>query len=254
MLSINVTNNFLADITWLDSSACSFKISNSIDVWKVSSDLNPILVDSFNSILTRDEIDRANRFYQQKDRNRFIISRAALRTILGKYLNLAPEAIEFGSGLNKKPFIKSGNQNNLQYNLSHSGEAILLAVADSTIGADIEFINHNFGYHEVLADNFSPGEVNYIAEADSIHRFFKLWTRKEAITKATAQGLDCDLRLLPGLDGTITVADGIIASNEDWVINSFNLNNQYIASVAGNPTFDKISFFSLATIDFGQPV
>jgi len=254
MPSINVTNNFLADIAWLDSSACGFKISNSIDVWKVSSDLNPVLVDNFKSILTGDEIDRANRFYQQKDRNRFIISRAALRTILGKYLNIAPEAIEFEPGLNKKPFIKYGNQNNLQYNLSHSGEAILLAVADSAIGADVEFVNHDFGYREVLADNFSAAEVNYITEADSIHRFFKLWTRKEAITKATAQGLDCDLRLLPGLEGTTVVADGVIASNDDWIINSFNLNNQYIASVAGKPLINTISFFNLASINFAQPL
>ncbi|MCO5947015.1 4'-phosphopantetheinyl transferase family protein [Mucilaginibacter flavidus] len=254
MLSINVTNNFLADITWLDSSACSFKISNNIDVWKANPNLNPKLVDSFKSMLTGDEIARADRFYQQKDRNRFIISRAALRTILGKYLNIAPEAIEFESGLNKKPFIKSGNQNNLQYNLSHSGDAILLAVADSPIGADVEFINQDFGYRDVLADNFSPRECNYITETDAIHRFFKLWTRKEAITKATAQGLDCDLRLLPGLDGTTAVFDGIIASNEDWVINSFNLNNQYIASVAGNQLIDKISFFDLATTNFPQPL
>jgi len=207
-------------------------------------------VDSFKSILTGDEIGRANRFYLQKDRNRFITSRAALRTILGKYLNLAPEAVEFESGLNKKPFIKNGNQNNLQYNLSHSGDAILLAVTDSPIGADVEFINNDFGYSEVLTDNFSSAEVNYITETDSIHRFFKLWTRKEAVTKATAQGLDCDLRLLPGLEGTSVVAGGIIASNEDWVINSFNLNMQYIASVASNPLIDQISFFNLATVNF----
>ena len=209
-------------------------------------------VDSFKSILTGDEIGRANRFYLQKDRNRFITSRAALRTILGKYLNLAPEAVEFESGLNKKPFIKNGNQNNLQYNLSHSGDAILLAVADSPIGADVEFINNDFGYSEVLTDNFSSAEVNYITETDSIHRFFKLWTRKEAVTKATAQGLDCDLRLLPGLEGTSVVAGGIIASNEDWVINSFNLNMQYIASVASNPLIDQISFFNLATVNFAR--
>jgi len=254
MSSITVTNNFLADIAWLDSSACNFKINNGIDVWKASSDLNPTLVYSFKSMLTANEVERAARFYQQNDRDRFITSRAALRVILGKYLNMAPEAIEFEPGVNKKPFIKNGNQNNLQYNLSHSGDAILLAVAKSPIGADVEFINHDFGYRDVLADNFSPGEVNYITEADSIHRFFKLWTRKEAITKATAQGLDCDLRLLPGLDGTAAVADGIIASTENWIINSFNLNTQYIASVAGNPLINKISFFNLPIVNFAQPL
>ena len=191
MPSINVTNNFLADITWLNASACSYKINNCIDVWKISAGLSTALIDSFKRMLTGDEAARASKFYRQQDRDRFITSRAALRIILGMYLNIAPGAVEFEPGLNKKPFIKNANPGNIQYNLSHSGDAILLVIADLAIGADVEFINDDFGYREVLTDNFSPGEINYITEADSIQRFFKLWTRKEAITKATAQGLDC---------------------------------------------------------------
>src|ERR1700748_3438482 len=102
MSSINITNNFLADVTWLDASACNFKINAGIDVWKISSDLNQTHVDSFKTILADDEIDRANRFYQQKDRNRFTTSRAALRIILGKYLNIPPKVVAFAPGLNKK--------------------------------------------------------------------------------------------------------------------------------------------------------
>lgn len=250
MPSINVTNNFLADIAWLDAGDCSFKIDNSIDVWKISAGLNATQIENFKPMLSGDEIDRAGKFYRQQDRDRFITSRAALRIILGKYLNLLPETIQFAPGLNKKPYIKNSTRHNLQYNLSHSGDTILLAVADTVLGADVEFVNHNFGYREVLADNFSAEEVNYISEADSIHRFFKLWTRKEAITKATAQGLDCDLRLLPGLDGTTTVADGIIASDQAWLINSFDLSSQYVASVASSPFIGRISFFALAEVNF----
>ncbi len=254
MPSIKVTNNFLVDITWLNASACSYKINNGIDVWKISADLSSTLIDSFKPMLTGDEAARSNKFYRQQDRDRFITSRAALRIILGKYLNMAPGTVEFESGLNKKPFIKNPNPGNIQYNLSHSGDAILLVVADSAVGADVEFVNHNFGYREVLADNFSTDEVEYITEADSIQRFFKLWTRKEAITKATAQGLDCDLRLLPGLDGITTVAEGIIASGDDWMINSFKLDDQYIASVAGNPFIGQISFFDFAPVNFTHPL
>jgi len=83
--------------------------------------------------------------------------------------------------------------------------------------------------------------VAYIKEAESAERFFRIWTRKEALTKATAQGLDCDLRLLPGLDGVHIVDDGIIASNDDWVISSFNLNDSYTASIACNPFINGIT-------------
>jgi 4'-phosphopantetheinyl transferase len=248
MRSITVYNQYLADITWLNAETCSFSISNNLDIWKIGVSSNISLIDDFLIMLTPDEITRANRFYQLKDRNRFIVSRGALRLILGKYLNQSSSNVEFGIGENSKPYIKSGNPLNLQYNLSHSGDGILLAVSNSAIGADIEFINQSFGFNEVLDDNFSIDEINYINEENSVDRFFRLWTRKEALTKATAQGLDGDLRLIPGLDGTHVIQPGIIASNANWLIKTFALNNQYIASIASAPFVNKISFWDLDVI------
>jgi len=248
MGSITVINQYLTDIAWLNASTCNFSIGNHIDVWKIGVSSNSSLIDSFLTILTHDEIARANRYHQLKDRNRFIISRGAMRHIFGKYLNQIPARVEFGVGENNKPYIKSTNQLNLQYNLSHSGDAILLAVSDSAIGADIEFINRPFGFKDVLADNFSAAEINYINETDSIDRFFRLWTRKEALTKATAQGLDTDLKLIPVLDGSYLIKPGIIASNNNWLIRSFALNDHYTASIASFPFTDKISFWDLDII------
>jgi 4'-phosphopantetheinyl transferase len=249
MGQIKITNKHLNDLLWIKPATCSFKINNNIDVWKVGVSSNLALLDSFLTLLTPDETERGNRFYQQKDRNRFIISRGILRHILGRYLNQEPAAVEFRTGKNKKPYVINSAQLNLQYNLSHSGDAILLAVSDSAIGADVEFINYDFGFTEVLDDNFSIDEVAYIKGNESAERFFRIWTRKEALTKATAQGLDCDLRLLPGLDGIHIVDDGVIASNDDWVISSFNLNDSYTASIASNPFIKKITFIDLDVIN-----
>lgn len=245
MRPINVTNKFLPGITWLEASACGFIIGDHIDVWSV--EVNPAAsnTDELLAIISPDELARANRFYQQKDRDRFITSRWALRNIVGKYIGAQPTEVEFEAGKNKKPHIKNAGLN-LHYNLSHSGKHILLAVAGSVIGVDIEFIDNNFGYSEVLADNFSAAEVIHINERDQISRFFKLWTRKEAITKATAQGLDCDLRLLPGLDGVHKVESGVIASDADWVINSFIIDERYAASIAHAPAINRIAFYKLA--------
>ncbi|SHM21946.1 4'-phosphopantetheinyl transferase family protein [Mucilaginibacter sp. OK098] len=248
MGSITVINQYLTDVAWLNASACNFSIGNHIDVWKIGVSPNSSLIDSFLTILTPDEIARANRYHQLKDRNRFIISRGAMRHIFGKYLNQTPATVEFGAGENNKPYIKSTNQLNLQYNLSHSGDAILLAVSDSAIGADIEFINKSFGFKEVLADNFSTAEIDYINETDAVACFFRLWTRKEALTKATAQGLDIDLKLIPVLDGSHLIKPGIIASNNNWLIRSFALNDEYTASIASFPFIDKISFWDLDII------
>ena len=249
MGSITIDNQYLTDIAWLNASSCSFAINNHIDVWKIAVSSNLLLIDHFLTVLAPDEIARANRFYQVKDRNRFIVSRGALRYILGKYLNQIPADVQFGIGDNDKPYIKNENPFNLQYNLSHSGDALLLAISDSSIGADIELINESFGFNEVLDDNFSVSEVNYIKEENAVDRFFRLWTRKEALTKATAQGLDGDLRLIPALDGTHLVNPGIISSNNNWITKSFALNDQYIASIASAPFINKTLFWDAGIIN-----
>jgi 4'-phosphopantetheinyl transferase len=245
MSAITVTNNFLQGIVCREPSVSTFSINEGIDVWNVS--INPLLPvpGACLAVISADEVARANRYYQQKDRSRFMLSRWALRTILAKYIGVQPAEIEFEDGKNKKPHIKNNGGLDLHYNMSHSSGHILLAVSDKVLGADIEFINTDFGYSEVLADNFSPAEVNYIKETDHINRFFTLWTRKEAITKATAQGLDCDLRLLPALDGFHTVEPGIIASDDDWLINTFIINGKYAASVASCVSPGVLQFFQL---------
>jgi len=245
MSAITVINKFVTNITWLDSSGCPFRINNGIDVWSIS--FNPLLPvpEVSLAVISADEVARANRFYQQKDRNRFMLSRWVLRTILAKYIGVQAAEIEFEAGKNKKPHIKNNGGLDLHYNMSHSSGRVLLAISDKILGADIEFINTDFGYSEVLADNFSPAEVSYINESDHIDRFFTLWTRKEAITKATAQGLDCDLRLLPALDGLHMVEAGIIASDDNWLINSFMINEKYAASVASCVSPGTLQFFQL---------
>ncbi len=245
---IQITNQNLSGINWLNPATCSFILDNNVHVWRISVGQNLSLLDDFQAIMTPAEIARANRFYQSKDHNRFIISRGALRNILAKYLNQKPREIEFELGENDKPCIKNNGQLNLNYNLSHSGDWILLAISSHEVGADIEFVNPNFGYDEVLNDNFSTDEVSYIKEKESRARFFNLWTRKEALTKATAQGLDGDLRLIPCLDGVHIIKADIIASEKNWLVNSFNINEQYIASITISPNISETSFFELDKI------
>lgn len=228
---------------WLNQDRCNFSFYEGIHIWHISMSENLRGLPHYLSLLKPDELERAKRFHRQKDHDRFVIGRAILKQLMGRYLTLPAGSVEFGSGVNKKPFIANGG-GQIEYNMSHSNDAIILAIQGGyPVGVDVEFINNDFGYREVLSDNFSEPEVAYINEADHINRFFKLWTRKEAITKATAQGLDCDLRLLPALDGTFTVQPGIIASDEDWEISSFTIDGGYAVSVAGNQENEMLSFF-----------
>ncbi len=235
---------YLNEINWIDAAGCNYSLSHGADTWRINIGSNLSRLETFTALMSPDEADRANRYFYPKDKNRFIVSRGALRIILGRYLNVAPSAVEFEIGENKKPHIKNDSPG-LHFNLSHSGDWILLAVSNSPIGADVEFINPDYGYQEVLADNFSEAEISYINQESSLERFFMLWTRKESLTKATAKGLDEDLKLIPSLDGDQLIPATVIASINDWVVDTFKLNGDYFASIARSAQAENTRFWDI---------
>src|ERR1700733_1060119 len=136
MSIIKISIRYLNDLTWRDALECDFVINNSVDVWRINISSNLSVLHNFLAIINDGELARANRYYHAKDRNRFIISRGALRIILGKYLNHQPAAIEFEIGLNKKPHIKNPGNTGIYYNISHAGDWILLGISNAGIGVD----------------------------------------------------------------------------------------------------------------------
>lgn len=245
MALININNRYIKDVKWLNTRQFNFTITpNNVDIYRIDITSNLAGLDDFAALLKPDETERANRYFYEKDKNRSIISRGALRYILGKYLRESPCSIEFGVGINKKPYIKN-NTNNICYNISHSGDWILIAIANSEIGTDIELINPDFNYKEVLADNFSINEINHINQNNPLETFYMLWTRKEALTKASGKGLDEDLKLIPCLDGDQLTDSKIISLNHDTSVSSFTPCNQYIGSVATGKTVNEFRFWSI---------
>jgi 4'-phosphopantetheinyl transferase len=246
MSIIKISAHYLDDLTWKDSAVCDFVINNSVDVWRINISSNLSVLNDFLAIINPGELARANRYYHAKDRNRFIISRGALRIILGKYLNHHPAAIEFEIGINKKPHIKNPNNTGIFYNISHAGDWILLGISNANIGVDTEQINYDYNYKDVLQDNFSREEIDFINQTMSFERFFMLWTRKEALTKATGKGLDSDLKLIPCLEGIHFAQSDIMSSTHDWLINTFKLNENNLGSIAINPGTASTRFWDIS--------
>ena len=88
----------------------------------------------------------------------------------------------------------------------------------------------SFDYEEVIKRYFNTEAKSVISNRIrlSAERFFTLWTRKEALTKATAKGIDDNLKSIPALDGAHSVSlIYTISSPNDWLISSFKLNHQY---------------------------
>ncbi|HMG84034.1 MAG TPA: 4'-phosphopantetheinyl transferase superfamily protein [Ferruginibacter sp.] len=242
-MSPTITNQNLANISWAIATGFDRMNGEKADFFRIRiSDQLSFLADRL-SVLSSEEIARANRFHQTKDKNRYIIAHGMLRNILEKkYLHQPAAAIKFIEGKNKKPYLDADKK--LFFNISYSGDWIVLAIAGSEIGVDIEMINRDLDINEVMQQSFSEDEINYMNTNSSREQFFLLWTRKEAILKATGQGLNNHLKLIPVVDGTHSVPN-IISSNNDWQVSSFAIADNYIASIAINYLVNEIRFWDI---------
>ncbi|MDN5285562.1 MAG: 4-phosphopantetheinyl transferase [Mucilaginibacter sp.] len=227
---IKVHIKFQDDVNWYKQTECDYELNNNqVDVWRIKISSNLTFIDNFFKVLLPDEIMRANCYVQKKDRLRFVVSRGALRCLLSKYTNQPPATIKFVVSANKKPSIY---QQNIKYNVSHSGDWVMIAISNTEVGIDTEEMDQTFNYKEILADNFSKDEINYIAHQDSVNSFYLLWTRKEALTKATAQGLDNNLQYIPSLNGDHQIEGSLLASPKNWLLNSFKADENNMATLA----------------------
>lgn len=139
---------------------------------------------------TRAERDRAARLRRPGDGDRFLSAHGALRLILAEYLACDPVALPLGADERGKPLVEGAT---LQFNLSHSGALALIAVARSRqVGVDVEHLRPIPELDAITARVCTPGELAALAALAEPHRegaFFAIWTRKEALAKATGEGM-----------------------------------------------------------------
>jgi len=212
-----------------------------IHVWQSSLDLPTSTVERLLSALSVDEVTRANRFYFARDRLRFIAGRGIMRDILGQYLDCSPRQISFVYNSYGKPGLdRSIGCTNLQFNLSHSGGRVILALGRRRIGVDLEEIRPRVASEDVAAQFFAPAEVCELRALPLLHRvegFFNCWTRKEAYVKARGEGLSTPLdafevSLAPGEPARLikTVSDDTTARG--WGLQALKPYPGFVAAIA----------------------
>jgi 4'-phosphopantetheinyl transferase len=167
---------------------------NQVDIWRIDLVGQPDEIQRCRRLLSQDEVTRADRFYFEKHRRRFIMARAAMRQVLGRYIHVAPERLVFSYGARGKPELAArAGERAIHFNLSHSDELALLAVAQELVlGVDIEQVNPEFSTDEIAERFFSTSEVQClqaVPPGERAEAFFSCWTRKEAYIKAIGEGL-----------------------------------------------------------------
>ncbi|MDN3585374.1 4'-phosphopantetheinyl transferase superfamily protein [Pedobacter aquatilis] len=179
---------------------------------------------SYKSVLSDLEISKAEKYVQLNDKERFITSKYFLRLILSKFINIMPVDVKFDFQNNKKPQL-----NGIEFNVSHSGSIILIAVSNKAIGIDVEFTDKFFNFESILEVCFHADEKENLVRTHK-NTFYTIWTRKEALLKATGEGL------VDNLETINTLTNSIKRSDKFYELKSFFVQRDYIASIAYQST------------------
>jgi len=175
---------------WPDKAATADLGTDEVHVWAVALDSAAAATRAWEAALTDDERARAEQIKIDEARRRFVVSRSALRTILGHHLAVEPQEVPLVYANSGKPELKAGK---LHFNLAHSGELALLAVTTGCpVGIDVEHVRPVRQRDELAGRYFAPAEIDAILALDESRRgeaFVNCWTRKEAILKAIGSGL-----------------------------------------------------------------
>jgi 4'-phosphopantetheinyl transferase len=164
-------------------------------------------LEEYRALLSADERERMARFVLDRDRRRFLLTRALVRTTLSRYAPVAPGGWAFIANVHGRPEILDRPRGvpDLRFNLSHTEGLIACAVTiGREVGIDVEHIGRRLT-HDVAGRFFAPREVRdlHALPADAQPKvFFDYWTLKEAYIKARGLGL-----ALPLGDFAFTLGD-----------------------------------------------
>jgi 4'-phosphopantetheinyl transferase len=164
--------------------------SREIHVWGSSIDRDQAWSSRFAKLLSKSERERASRFRFELDARRFIASRAILRLILSRYLEVDPCKLEFSYGPHGKPALL---KEDFRFSLSHSEALLLCAVSrDVELGLDIERIRQTIDADPIADRTFSPdlsARIQSLSGLAKVEAFYSNWVLHEAFVKAIGAGL-----------------------------------------------------------------
>ncbi len=196
-----------------------------LHLWRFELTCTPEKNSKRQSILSADELVRAKRLLDPQKRQHFISARKHLRQLLGQYLQLAPNLIQFRYNKNGKPFLAAQHDSHLFFNLSHSGSwAVIAVTADFDVGIDIEKIDSSLDFQQLATRYFDLTERNYLAEFSPIRQrrgFYRFWTRREAFLKMVGSGFSA-----------LNPDEQLIKTSNHFYPRSLFLAPDYVATVA----------------------
>jgi 4'-phosphopantetheinyl transferase len=213
---------------------------SAVHLWIVPLEAPETAWKSWQEVLSADEQARAARFHFERDRRRFVVTRASLRRLLASYTRSDPALLAFSYSSYNKPSL-SESPTDIRFNVSHSGELALLAITHGReVGVDIEKIRPEVEAETLAERFFSPAERKALRGTPAKGKsaaFFRGWTCKEAFVKAQGMGLslplDCfDVELEPEKPAALLATRPDAAEAKLWSLHLVEVPDGYAAALA----------------------
>ena len=119
-----------------------------------------------------------------------LVARALLRQMIGQATGTPPDGWTFEAEPSGRPIARNPRCRRIpSVSLSHSGGWVACAVSSArAVGIDIEVYNPRRNFTRIAAAAFGPDEQWLVAE-DGAAGFYRIWTLKEAMAKASGEGI-----------------------------------------------------------------
>ena len=214
--------------------------SNEIHVWEIPLSSSPEAAFNLPCCLSPDELARAARFHFPHHRSRWISAHRALRQILAGYVSGCAAELRFVTNAHGKPALVA-EAPHLEFNLTHSEDLALLAIAEQDVGIDLEFVRGSCDWNRLADRVFTAREWSQLEQLppdeERTRRCYELWTAKEAYIKARGVGMSLPLRKfsvpLPDAGGVSgPVIDTGVGDGRSWFVRRIPTLSGYVAAYA----------------------
>ncbi|WP_007027254.1 4'-phosphopantetheinyl transferase family protein [Saccharomonospora iraqiensis] len=160
------------------------------------------VTDDALGVLDRDEHARYGAYRRAEDRSRFLTGRVLAKTVAAARLGGRAHEIRFDArcadcGRPHGPVRIPGST--LELSVSHSGDRVGVAATDGTaVGLDVEAAGRDVddSLRAYVLNETELAGLDGCSGPVGAEAFFRFWTRKEAVMKATRRGLRIPLRAL----------------------------------------------------------
>lgn len=196
-----------------------------------------------------------DRYLFDKDKIRSVVAESILRYILIKEYKINNSDIWFEYNDYQKPYLKYPN-NNIFFNLSHSGDYVLCAIGDSEVGVDIEEIkNKELSLADIILSAEEKKHWINISDSEKVKTFYKYWTLKESYVKYIGKGLYIPMDDLTFIKNENTVQLKINGKlEESCCFFQKEIDNEYYAALCIDKRLKNDFLFEMKLIEIEELV